>query len=828
MATADELLSRSVSGDDKTLVVDNYLRTINIPKGITNLGVENDDDVLELNFKLPRYLGTIDLSAFSIRINYLNAQGESDIYTVNKPTIGADSITFTWLVGPTATRYKGNTKFNVCLRIVNAEGIIDKEYNTTIATLPVLEGLEVDEGVVTEYSDILEQWRRELFGIGDTEEAAMRAVSQEEQENITKKGAEVLATIPEEYQETANAAQEGIRTKADAVVCSAKGNPIVVSDSSDDHIRGLRVFGKTIQASTTGKNLFDVSQIVGHTSLINIDGVVTVITPATSTAVSTGKKISELAPLLEIGETYILTFDTTGTNDYIYLEGDNHLWTSGYSKTITQEILDSTVMLYASGVSTVAKLSNIMIRLTSNTDGTYEPYSGGVASPSPTMTQSMNSIENPDISMRGKNLIDCSDVTISETDGYYHTFDTGFAPIIGETYTLSMDVTTEVFPFAINIGCGKTAYHSDMTPKVSGVYYENGRVSLTFVWQPIPTQLDQEYTKLYIRAPRYGSPTTFNATVSNIQLELGDKATDYEPYRGSQNIAIPYALPGIPVTSEGNYTDANGRQWVCDEVDFEQGMYIQRVQTIVLDGTEDITREERSGGTYRFVLRQFGPIRSKPTLGGYCSHFPYDLSPISDNSKNNVLSLWTTGYPYCRFDDIESVEAMATWLAEQYAAGTPVTIKAVRETPIETPLTAEELAAFKALRTNYPNTTVINDSGAMMELKYNADIETWITNYIRSSGGGGGGSIARISYATILASEWVGAESPYSQVVQIEGVTENSQVDLTPSIEQLAAFYNKDLAFVTENDGGVVTVYALGDKPANDYTIQVTITEVYR
>ena len=85
---------------------------------------------------------------------------------------------------------------------------------------------------------------------------------------------------------------------------------------------------------------------------------------------------------------------------------------------------------------------------------------------------------------------------------------------------------------------------------------------------------------------------------------------------------------------------------------------------------------------------------------------------------------------------------------------------------------------------------------------------------------------ARISEVNLFASNWVGSTSPYSQVVQIDGVTENSQVDLTPSIEQLVIFYEKDLGFVTENEDGVVTVYAIGQKPENDYTIQVTITEV--
>jgi len=85
---------------------------------------------------------------------------------------------------------------------------------------------------------------------------------------------------------------------------------------------------------------------------------------------------------------------------------------------------------------------------------------------------------------------------------------------------------------------------------------------------------------------------------------------------------------------------------------------------------------------------------------------------------------------------------------------------------------------------------------------------------------------ARIANVDLLSANWVGTASPYSQVVQIDGVTEYSQVDLTPSIEQLITFYDKDLGFVTENEDGVVTVYAIGQKPENDYTIQVTITEV--
>jgi hypothetical protein len=92
--------------------------------------------------------------------------------------------------------------------------------------------------------------------------------------------------------------------------------------------------------------------------------------------------------------------------------------------------------------------------------------------------------------------------------------------------------------------------------------------------------------------------------------------------------------------------------------------------------------------------------------------------------------------------------------------------------------------------------------------------------------GGLPASAARIVDISIYANKWVGTNSPYSQVVAVEGATEYSQVDLTPSVEQLSVFHNKDLAFVTENVDGVVTVYAIGQKPENDYTIQATVKEV--
>ena len=157
MATADELLAAAMEAEaDKTLVIDNDLRTITIPPGVKNLGVESDDDVLRLHFRMPSMYGEIDLSTFKIRINYMNAQGTGDVYPVEDAATADGFITFSWLVGRSAAAYKGAVRFIVCLKNMDPSSVVTEEFNTTVATLPVLEGLETTEQVVQENPDIIE------------------------------------------------------------------------------------------------------------------------------------------------------------------------------------------------------------------------------------------------------------------------------------------------------------------------------------------------------------------------------------------------------------------------------------------------------------------------------------------------------------------------------------------------------------------------------------------------------------------------------------------------------------------------------------------------
>lgn len=88
-------------------------------------------------------------------------------------------------------------------------------------------------------------------------------------------------------------------------------------------------------------------------------------------------------------------------------------------------------------------------------------------------------------------------------------------------------------------------------------------------------------------------------------------------------------------------------------------------------------------------------------------------------------------------------------------------------------------------------------------------------------------SLIKTTTINLLASGWIKKQNnQYYQTISIEDVTEYSKIDLQPTLDQLAAFYEKDITFVTENEDGVVTIYCIGQKPANDYEIQATITEV--
>ena len=204
-------------------------------------------------------------------------------------------------------------------------------------------------------------------------------------------------------------------------------------------------------------------------------------------------------------------------------------------------------------------------------------------------------------------------------------------------------------------------------------------------------------------------------------------------------------------------------------------------------------------------------------------------SPITFYGLSQVAG---NGVGDCKISNIQIEEGVVATEYEPYYDPTAVTLTryGVGDTDNLKTYTPILDGTVNGVTSLYPTTTLLCDTeGVTIDVEYNKDANKVIAELIDlfgSGGGGTGGASAFITDVTILASNWVGTSSPYSQVVTVKGATNRSQVDLTPSAEQLAIFHNKDLAFVTENNNGVITVYAIGQKPVNDYTIQATVTEV--
>ena len=208
---------------------------------------------------------------------------------------------------------------------------------------------------------------------------------------------------------------------------------------------------------------------------------------------------------------------------------------------------------------------------------------------------------------------------------------------------------------------------------------------------------------------------------------VGDIKT-YEPYHEPQSLtlATPNGLPGVPVSKDGNYTDADGQQWVCDEIDLGRGKYVQRIETRILDGTEAWKHRITNSGNNNLQLL----INDRPSSTihrSFCNYLPYK-NFIWDDNIVNLPKIYsydleiTASFP--PESEFKSVEIWNSWLKEKG----DFKFQYVLATPIERDLTPEEITAYKALHTNYPTTVISNDAGAHMEVAYVADTRNYIQN----------------------------------------------------------------------------------------------------
>ena len=230
--------------------------------------------------------------------------------------------------------------------------------------------------------------------------------------------------------------------------------------------------------------------------------------------------------------------------------------------------------------------------------------------------------------------------------------------------------------------------------------------------------IDQNFAgfRIYGKTTQDGVPTP-DAPVDLVSVENPTIMVN------DQSAFIPYTLHGIPVASGGNYTDANGQQWICDEIDFARGVYINRIGQVTLTG-------EESGWIYfnnTDAVNQFYlpmPIRHiSSEIGAMCAYYrPHYL----DKRDGNF------GIIYTRSDGIafNTNECTSVYDWRALLKERPITVLYIIPTPTETPLSAEALAAYAALHTSRGRTDISNDAGAWMKCEYFMDAKKYIDSLL--------------------------------------------------------------------------------------------------
>ena len=414
-----------------------------------------------------------------------------------------------------------------------------------------------------------------------------------------------------------------------------------------------------------------------------------------------------------------------------------------------------------------------------------------------------------EVTICGKNLYDASlyplvdNMAISSSDGTVYA-----------TSSKKWCATLEYIPVPKSL-IGKSIVKSD---SATVCFYDNDKIFLrSFATGTYP-----------FIVPENSAYYRFDMLAENkntAQIALESTQTGYEPYTAQTlPISTPNGLPGIPVTSGGNYTDADGQQWICDEVDFARGVYVQRIQSITLTGSEVI--KQFSNVTGAFQLDVLGgvhiPDYVKVPTNIMCNYYqPRARKSLAEKTEIGV-GIASKNWLIIYDDTLSTATMLKDKLAELYDAGNPVKVLVILGTPVETPIPEDELAAYAALHTNRPNTTVYNDAGAYMEVGYYPPDATMRQEDIRAYVDG-----KRFTVSATITTGWTGDSAPYYNTVEVPGILAVDTPHITP------VHTNTDTVMAEKEAWGMVTYAVSGDgsitfvcyedKPATAIPIQIEV-----
>lgn len=291
MATLDEVILQASNQeylhDDIQFIIDNDLRIISIPDRGIVAGVTGDKNVNRINFQMPRYYNGFDMSEFTTKVNYVNANGNMNYYTVTDLTVENDTILFTWLIDSDAVAYSGVVVFAVnMIKMTGSE--ISQSFNTSNkGRMTVLDGIQVDEYVTPEVQeDILTRIesdaKKEINSytalkkqeLGDVTNSSKQAIADKEtasknaiksytdsQVSSAKTSIDGAATagvtkVNSAADSASNAAQKSITDKGNAVIAEIEADKTKIFISSDT---GKNYWGKI--KITKGKPTLEYDEI---------------------------------------------------------------------------------------------------------------------------------------------------------------------------------------------------------------------------------------------------------------------------------------------------------------------------------------------------------------------------------------------------------------------------------------------------------------------------------------------------------------------------------------------------------------------------------------
>jgi len=747
MPSIEELLNEAESHMaaqpvNDVLEINPETREISIPDSEIILGVETDQKAERKYFHCPKIVGNnIDLSALELYVVFQNAsnkeEGKDRYHVTDVKTTSDGYITFSWELSAKVTSYKGDVQFVVCAIKTDSSGVKQNVWNTTIAIGKCLIGLSSDMSASEEQSasDLYTQLISELNStasaklsevtnqiqtVGNNQVSNVNSAGTTQVNNVQNKGTEVLASIPDTYTEldaSVKKLNEQIRGKAPVIVEKKSGKPVSVSDSAEMPLQGLRLYGKSLQETTTGKNLSSIKNCQLSTNMVSSD-----IVPWTKkdriyfqcdTENVDGSKIYVLCRYyneskIRVGANgTILLAD--GTRKEISFSGLGASYHGGNVDLTTIEYVNIEIGL-SSASTAASSIDNIMVCDEENLP--FEPYTGGKPSPSPEYPQEIASIgENGSIGVEitGKNLLGLFDFHkcyVSETNKF-----------VSNSSSVSYSCETKKLPEKIilsgnNINRNNISY-TNKKPE-TGTLFDIVNVKEN----PITIKKEYEYINIHIA---YGS------VPDNVQIEKGTEATSYEPYKQPQSLPIttPTGLSAIPVpsgTSGITYTDAGGQAWIADEIDFSRGKYVRRVWKGVFDGNSDEEWGEHwREGTYTTRIKWSDLVLPRKIL---CNQYIYG------NGIGQFDSLLDNGQLHLYFNYDNGTIGMDAFKA--LIASNPIKVMTYLDTPIETDLTEAQIQAYKSLTTFKPTSIISNDAGAQMEVEYACDTKTWVTNKINT------------------------------------------------------------------------------------------------